>query len=107
MSSVNHHHHHLNNNMAPPPAGGGGGGGQAAAGSGRPGQPGGPRGVTGMYSNPILSSDEAPDTGDDSDDDVITSYLMQHGAVPSGPGGDQAAQSAAGTETPILGECCS
>ena len=38
----------------------------------------------GMYaSNPVMSSDEAPDTGDDSDEDVITSYLMQHGNTSS------------------------
>ena len=94
MSSVNHHHH-LNNNMAPPT------GQPIATPGGRP-QP--PR-VTGMYSNPILSSDEAPDTGDDSDEDVITSYLMQHGVAPPGTTGDQSSQSAGiATETPILGE---
>ena len=40
--------------------------------------------MVGMYaSNPVMSSDEAPDTGDDSDEDVITSYLMQHGNTSS------------------------
>ena len=95
MSSVNHHHHLNNNNMAPPT------GQPIATPGGRP-QP--PR-VTGMYSNPILSSDEAPDTGDDSDEDVITSYLMQHGVAPPGTTGDQSSQSVGiATETPILGE---
>merc|ERR1719249_234974 len=68
--------------------------------------------VVGMYaSNPVMSSDEAPDTGDDSDEDVITSYLMQHGNTSSVNVAGSAATSNAGgsgnvtainTDTPIL-----